>query len=184
MRRLPSISFASIAVASAIALCGSPALATNGKISLSPDPASISRGESTTFTIDLAEPAICVEEDPCLVVLDLSSDLPEGLTLEPGVVTIAASNWWQTVTVTASLDADAPAISGDEFTVTAIADSGSEYYDGYETSITFAVTEDQVPVLDELAETGISDRLLQFGAFAVVAIGAASAVRLRSRQTR
>lgn len=186
MTRSPATVIATFSIAGALALMASPAYAINGRIALSPDPASLTRGESTTVTISLDEPIICIEADPCELVLDLSNDLPDGFSFDPAVVTIDSTEWFQPVNVTASLDTDAPSIDGNEFTVNSTAVSGSEYYDGFETSVAFIITDDNEPAPseDELAQTGISDALAPLGALALVAIGVASAVRLRSRQTR
>lgn len=186
MNRSPATVIATVSIAGALALMASPAHAINGRIALSPDPASLTRGESTTVTISLDEPMICIEADPCELVLNLSNDLPDGFSFDPAVVTIDSTAWFQPVTVTASLDADAPAIDGNEFTVSSTAVSGSEYYNGFQTSVTFTITEDDepVPAENELAETGVSDALAPLGALALVAVGVAYAVGMRSRQTR
>lgn len=186
MTRSAATVIATFSIAGALALMASPADAINGRIALSPDPASLTRGESTTVTFNLDEPIICIEADPCELVLDLSNDLPDGFSFDPAVVTIDSTAWFQPVNVTASLDADAPSIDGNEFTVSSTAVSGSEYYDGFETSVTFTITEDNEPARaeDELADTGAPDELAPLGAIALIAVGVAYAVSLRSRQTR
>ena len=186
MTRSTATAIATLSIAGVLALLAAPAYASGGRIALSPDPVSLTRGEVTTFTISLDEPIICIEADPCELVLDLSNDLPEGFAFDPAVVTIDSTEWFQPVTVTASLDVDAPEIDGDEFTISATAVSGSEYYDGFGTSVTFTVTEDNnpAPADDELAATGAPDALAPLGTIALVAVGVAYAVGLRSRQTR
>ncbi len=182
MRRLTALGFATLV--GALALATSPAHATPGRVALSPDPANLARGESTTLTVTLDEPMICIEADPCQLVLDLSTGLPEGFTLSPSVVTIAANQWWQPVQLTATLDVDAPAIDGNEFTISGTADSGSEYYDAFQTSVTFTIEPDAPAAEDELAHTGIGDGISAAFAASLLSVIFASALISRRRRSR
>lgn len=181
----PWSALATVAAISAIAMAASPAGATVGKISLTPDPATISRGESVTISVALNEPMICIEADPCQLVLDLSDDLPTGFTFDPAIVTIDATAWYTVVPVTATLDADAPSIEGNEFTVSPTAVSGSEYYDLYQPAITFTVIDPDEPTQapDELAATGTPDAYAPLAGLALGAIAVAVAVSRRSRRS-
>ncbi len=164
-------------------LCATPAHANVGRVSITPDPATVTRGESTALELRLDEPAICVEVDPCEVVIDLSQNLPEGFSISPSIVTVGMTEWNQVVELTATLDDDAPDIPENAFTVATVVTSGSEYYNGFAVSVDFTVTEDVVEDSpDELAATGVTDELVVGSAVSVLLMAIASVFITRSRR--
>lgn len=170
-------------IAVATCLFATPAHANVGRVAITPDPATVTRGESTTLELRLDEPAICVEVDPCEVVIDLSQNLPEGFSISPSIVTIGMTEWNQVVELTATLDDNAPNIPENTFTLDTVVTSGSEYYNGFAFSVAFTVTEDVVEDSpDELATTGPAGfaPLLTLSALAIAA-GMTLARRPRTR---
>lgn len=182
MLKIPAVAVATLSLACSIALVASPATASTGRIAITPDPITLTPGVPATLTLDLDEVMICIEADPCQLVLDLSVGLPDGFTISPSVVTIDATAWAQVVELTATLDEDSPLNTDDEFTVSATAVSGSEYYNGFQTSVAFIVGPEAPAVDDELAATGVTNHVA--AAFAVGLTSMAAAIALVTRKRR
>ena len=162
----------------------SQASAVESRISVDKSALIMNKGSVETITFALSEPVICQNVDlPCSVSLDYSSMLPSGVLMSPSTVTWLSSEWSQKRIVTFRLTENYDFSSEVNLNLTAIAESNSEYYQGFERSIALSVpavvvepTEPPVEVeptpsptpKQTLADTGIESSMYPLGALGLL----------------
>lgn len=134
----------------------SSVLASPPKIALSPNPLSLNIGSSQVVTVTLNEPIICENPYlPCNLGLIFTSSDPTNTTMTPSSLSFSSSSWYvpQQITVTSLNNGQ----YGDEnVTISSTAVSGSEYYSGFQVSLSTIIhntNEPTAPVVNQAANT-------------------------------
>lgn len=126
------------------------------KILFTPVNASLEPGQSVSATLSMGQPIICpTGTNPCEVSLDFSASQTQGVSITPATVVWDTTQWAETRSVVISLDAAANVTSSQIVTLSAVAQSGSFYYNAFQT--TFPVTlvvPAPAPAPEQLAVTG------------------------------
>ncbi len=113
------------------------------RIEFTPASFTLEEGQSQTVTITLSEPIVTSSLDPAFV--DLSpTTLSTRTSLSTPTITYLANEWFQSKTFTVTA-VDDQLVNGDtQVTYSTIADSNSEYYDGFAKNFTVNVLDNDV----------------------------------------
>ena len=104
------------------------------KISSTPSIISLQEGNSTSTSIALDEPIIC-PTSPCQLSLTFTSSDATLVSVTPSTLTWLDTEWNQTRTLTISAIADRTYKGNQRVSLSATAVSASEYYSGFQVSI-------------------------------------------------
>lgn len=110
------------------------------KIDPAPVTNTVTEGSSYDVVFRLDSPIIAMTPDPTVVVTLTVGD-PSRVALSTTSVEWAASEWFQTRTVTVDVLADGVHNTSNEVVVSGATTSASEYYDGFTPSFTVSITD-------------------------------------------
>ena len=110
------------------------------RISSTPSTISLQEGNSTTTSIALDEPIIC-PTSPCQLSLTFTSSDATLVSVTPSTLTWLDTEWSQTRTLTISAISDRTYRGNQSISLSATAVSASEYYSGFQVSISVSTIE-------------------------------------------
>ena len=136
------------------------------KVAPSPTSSTIIEGGQQVVSFTLDEPILAPPPDPAYVTLIITPSSPSRVSLSSTTLTWSSSEWFASKTITISAVNDALDNGDAAVTFSVLADSNSEYYQGYSNTFTITVLDNDDPspvvVADQttssptatLAETG------------------------------
>lgn len=142
-------------IISAVHLSGT-AFADQPGINFTPETVTIQEGETTTVEVRLNEPIIAMDPEEAFVSLALTASEPGVVTFDASPVVFDDSEWSQVKTF------DITGVDNDSenedvvLTVSGTASGGSEYYNGFVTTMEVTVTDNDAPE-DDLNGDNIPD---------------------------
>jgi len=110
------------------------------RISSTPSTISLQEGNSTTTSIALNQPIIC-PTSPCQLSLTFTSSDATLVSVTPSTLTWLDTEWSQTRTLTISAISDRTYRGNQSISLSATAVSASEYYSGFQVSISVSTIE-------------------------------------------
>ena len=152
------------------------ASASVGKISVNPDTASISLGQTVTAVFTLNAPIICPQQSvTCDVTLTFTTPQSLGVSESTTTLNWAANQWSEARMIQFTLVSNTQASYPQPVVYRAVAQSDSVYYQGFAVSVTLNLdvpdtrpTPSPTPTSETLANTGSSGG--EFGLTAVLVI--------------
>lgn len=157
------------------------ASASVGKISVNPDTASISLGQTVTAVFTLNAPIICPQQSvTCDVTLTFTTPQSLGVSESTTTLNWAANQWSEVRMIQFTLVSNTQASYPQPVVYRAVAQSDSVYYQGFAVSVTLNLdvpdtrpTPSPTPTSETLANTGSSGGEIGLTAVLVILSGTA-----------
>ena len=155
------------------------ASASVGKISVNPDTASISLGQTATAVFTLNAPIICPQQSVnCDVTLSFTTPQSLGVSESTTTLNWAANQWSEVRMIQFTLVSNTQASYPQPVVYRAVAQSDSVYYQGFAVSVTLNLdvpdtrpTPSPIPTSETLANTGSSGGEIGLAAVLVILSG-------------
>lgn len=165
----------------ALTLVPISASASVGKISVNPDSASISLGQTATAVFTLNAPIICPQQSvTCDVTLSFTTPQSLGVSESTTTLNWAANQWSEVRMIRYTLVSNTQASYPQPVVYSAVAQSDSVYYQGFAVSVTLNLdvpdtrsTPSPTPTSETLANTGSSGGKIGLAAVLVILSGTA-----------